>query len=109
MTEELTKEIVLAAEAGKLDQVKQALAKGASPDAIGANSGALHCAAANGHHEVVKTLLEAGANPNLADKQSFYPLQLAACKDHATICTTLLNAGADIEAKNTTIIPSQMV
>jgi ankyrin repeat protein len=97
MTEELTKEIVLAAEAGNLEVVKAALKKGARPDAMGPNSGALHCAASNGHKDVVKVLLKAGANPNIADQQSFYPIQLAASKGHTPICSLLIKGGADIE------------
>ncbi|MGH1338782.1 MAG: ankyrin repeat domain-containing protein [Aureispira sp.] len=93
---DLTEKIVLAAEQGKVEQVKEALQEGASPDAMGPNSGALHCAAAGGHIAVVETLLAAGANPNIADQQSFYPLHLAASKCADKICVLLLKFNADI-------------
>lgn len=94
----LTEKLVVAAEKGHLEQVKEALKEGASPDAMGPNSGALHCAAAGGHLAVVETLLAAGANPNIADQQSFYPLHLAASKCADKICFLLLKFKADLEA-----------
>ncbi len=99
MPKDLTKEIILSAEAGQLEKVVEILKQGGNPNAMGPNSGALHVAAFNGHGEIVKQLLKAGANPNVADKQSFYPLHLAASKGHVSICSTLLKAGADIETK----------
>jgi ankyrin repeat protein len=97
MSEDLTKELVLAAEAGELDKVKEALEKGASPSAMGPNSGALHCAAFNGHKEVVDFLLKKGSDTSLKDNQSFYPLHLAASKGHAAICNALIKVGANLE------------
>jgi ankyrin repeat protein len=53
-----------AAEAGKLDKVIRELENGTPIDCTSYASGksALHIASANGHHEVVKVLLERGAN-----------------------------------------------
>lgn len=99
MQKDLTREIVLASEAGELDKVKTLLKEGASPNAMGPNSGAIHVAAFNGFKSVVETLLKAGANPNVADNQSFYPLHLAASKGHGAICKVLVEAGATIEVK----------
>ncbi len=96
---DLTMDIVLAAEKGDLEKVKNALKDGASPDAMGPNSGALHCAAFNGHKEIVKLLLKNGARTDIKDNQSFYPLHLAASKGETAICTMLIKAGADLEAK----------
>ncbi len=99
MSEALTKAIVTAADEGRLEDVKAALAAGASPDAMGPNSSALHMASFNGHEEIVQLLLQHKANPNLLDKQSFYPLQLAASKGRDAICKLLIENGATIEAK----------
>lgn len=94
---DLTEKIVVAAEQGAIDQVKEALKEGASPDAMGPNSGALHVAAAGGHLDIVKLLLDAGANPNRADQQSFYPLHLAASACAHEICSLLLAAKATVD------------
>ncbi|MBL7882043.1 ankyrin repeat domain-containing protein [Chryseobacterium gambrini] len=93
---DLVKELVLASEAGNETAVAELLNNGANPDAMGPNSGALHCAAFNGHLSVVKMLLEKGANPNVADHQSFYPLHLAASKKHLSIVKELIAHGADL-------------
>lgn len=93
-----TEKLVTAAEQGQLEEVKQALQQGASPDAMGPNSGALHVAAAGGHLTIVETLLVAGANPNIADQQSFYPLHLAASKCASQIVVLLLKFKAELEA-----------
>lgn len=99
MAEALTKAIVLAAEEGRLEDVKAALASGASPDSMGPNSSALHVACFQGHYDIVKLLLQKRANPNLVDQQSFYPLHLAASKGRNQICELLLQYGALIDAK----------
>lgn len=98
-TEELTKAIVTAADEGRLEDVKSALAAGASPDAMGPNSGALHCAAFKGHKAIVKLLLEAGANPNIADKQEYFPIHLAAAKGNNAEIELLLQHGSLLEHK----------
>ncbi|MFC5875879.1 ankyrin repeat domain-containing protein [Chryseobacterium arachidis] len=93
---DLIKELVLASEAGNETAVAELLNNGADPNAMGPNSGALHCAAFNGHINVVKALLEKGANPNVADHQSFYPLHLATSKKHLDIVKELIAHGADL-------------
>ncbi len=47
--EELNKNLVIAIENGNLDEVASLLGKGANPNAMGPNSGAIHCASFNGH------------------------------------------------------------
>lgn len=94
---DINKELVIASEAGDIETVKQMLAKGADASAMGPNSGALHCAAANGHRDIVKLLLENGANPDVADNQSYYPLHLAAAFKHLEIVKDLLAHGAKLD------------
>ena len=94
--EDLTQWIVTAAEVGDLQGVVEALTAGASPDAMGPNSGALHTAAFSGYEAVVELLLTRGANPDKADKQGFYPLHLAASKNHVPVMKLLLAKGASV-------------
>lgn len=94
---DINKELVIASEAGDLETVKQMLAKGADASAMGPNSGALHCAAANGHREIVQLLLENGSNPNIPDNQSFYPIHLAAAFKHIKIVKDLIANGAKLD------------
>jgi len=97
MSEILDQEIITAAEAGNLEGVEKALEAGANPSAMGPNSGALHCAAFNGHEAVVALLLEKGAALDIKDTQSYYPLHLSVSRGHVAITEKLLAAGANIE------------
>jgi len=49
---------------------------------------------------IVDTLLEAGANPQAADDQGFTPLMVAASRGRAEVMGKLIDAGADINARN---------
>jgi len=57
----------------------------------------LRWASYNGHAEVVKTLLDAGAD---AHADNDYSLRWASCNGHAEVVKTLLDAGADAHADN---------
>ena len=57
-------------------------------------------AALCGKTEIVKSLLEAGANPNAEDKDGDTALIEAAKKCKTEVVKLLLEAGADIEAKD---------
>ena len=61
---------------------------------------ALMIAAENGHADVVKELLEKGANVNLENKQGFTALILAAQEGHTGVVTELLTKGADVNKTN---------
>lgn len=98
MSETLDQEIIVAAENGDLEGVKKALDAGANPSAMGPNSGALHCAAFNGHEAVVELLLDKGTNVDLKDAQSYYPLHLAAARGYVSIAERLVKSGANLEA-----------
>ena len=59
---------------------------------------ALHLAAENGHYNVVKLLLEAGANKNAAVRGGSTALHLAALMGHPEVVELLLEAGAHKDA-----------
>ncbi len=61
---------------------------------------ALHCAAAGGHAEVVRTLLDAGADVNDADRCKTTPLHLAAEAGAVETVDELLRRGAAVDAAN---------
>ena len=48
-----------------------------------------------GHHDLLKTLLAAGADPNMSDQEGWTPLMFASREGHLEIVERLLAAGAD--------------
>lgn len=59
---------------------------------------ALHKAAYNGHLDVLRVLLGAGADPHVAQLDKNTPLHYAAAQGHAKVAAMLLDAGADVDA-----------
>ncbi|HSR51298.1 MAG TPA: ankyrin repeat domain-containing protein [Acidobacteriota bacterium] len=57
----------------------------------------LMAAAAKGHSDVVKTLLERGANPDRWNGEGWTPLHLAAREGHVDSVLHLLSAGASVD------------
>ena len=55
----------------------------------------LGVAAANGHNEVIRILLDNGADPDLEDQYENYPIHLAAMMGHAETVKLLIDAGTD--------------
>ena len=61
----------------------------------------LHTAAANGHAEVVKVLVEAGADPNYATYTGHLtPLHFAARIGSLEVCKVLIEAGAELDKRD---------
>ena len=60
----------------------------------------LHSAAYSGHSEDIKTLLEAGADPNARDNKGNTPLHWAVFGGHAEAVTALLEPGVDLNARD---------
>lgn len=78
---------------------------------VNVNNGSLHLAVCEGHVEIVKMLLDAGADVNMDNSgeydEAYTPLMLAIetedCMGHETIVRILLDAGANVV--NTTLNP----
>lgn len=69
-------------------------------DQIGNKSTALMLASERGHQEIVRLLLEAGADVNVRPEGGPTALILAANRGHTRIVNTLLQNGADVNARN---------
>lgn len=69
-----------------------------SIDAInGSNYSALHCAASEGHVEVVRLLLDHGADKEVT-ADGWRPLHVACSKEHTAVVALLLSRGASVDA-----------
>ena len=67
---------------------------------IGGGRTALHFASSNNHTEMVKLLLQHGADANYADRKGWTPLYRAAAKGHLNTVECLVQHGADINLAN---------
>lgn len=94
--------LALAAVFGHFELTKYLHAKGGDVNAA-ANNGsgynALTGTVASGHTEIVKWLLENGADPNYRYGPGYSPLLTAAANGHLEIAKMLLAHGADLGAK----------
>jgi ankyrin repeat protein len=91
-----------ASKRGDLEAVKHLLAqKGADINLKDYWSGqtALHAAAVGGHLEIVKFLVESGADKEAKTKSALTPLHFAAIDGHFGIVKFLVESGADKKAK----------
>ncbi len=99
-------ELMQAAYAGDLAEVQRLIAAGADVNACDASAWtalmkACHNAElGHGHPEVVRALIEAGANIEAPIGYGVRPLMLAAGYGETAVVQALLEAGADVLAKN---------
>jgi len=83
---------------GHADVARYLVGNGAQIDAVSKNAMAiqpLHAAAAGNHTAIVQLLLEAGADPNAVQQDSFRPLHAAAQNGNAELARLLLAHDAD--------------
>lgn len=87
---------------GRLEEVREELSKGESPNTYFSYDGTtpLLAAARGGHHEVVQALLEGRANIEVRTDDGSDALLHAASGGNAKVLSVLLGAKANIETKN---------
>jgi len=95
-------EVFDAARSGDLDRFGQLIA--ADPSLVNAaterGSTTLLFACVGGNTDIVRLLLNAGADANAMNDSHYTPLQVAAGRDYVQVMELLIEAGADIEAPN---------
>ena len=93
MTPDDERHFLDAAEEGRVEEIRQYLAHGTSPDAVVDGWTALEKASIKNQCEVIKVLIEAGADPNRADEDGITPLYWTAKNGHADASGTVLPDG----------------
>ncbi|OLL31383.1 hypothetical protein BTH42_12220 [Burkholderia sp. SRS-W-2-2016] len=90
--------LMMASLAGDLNIVNQLIAKDAEVNKKG--WAPLHYAAANGHDDIVKVLLDHSAYVDAGSPNGTTPLMMAARGGHISTVKLLLDNGADLNVKN---------
>ena len=93
----------LAAFFGHLEIVRLLLTQGADVNLAAQNSArvtALHGAVTRGAADIVRVLLERGANPNVRQEGGFAPLHSAAAAGHEGIVRLLVEHGAETSPRS---------
>ena len=94
-------DLVEAAGAGRLDDVRRLLEDGADVDARGAGGAtAVTAAAANQHVDVVRALVDAGADVDLQDDDRSNPLLLCGENGNVALLREVLRGDPDLGATN---------
>ena len=104
---EMEKELTKYSREGKVDKVKRLLRWGVNPNCYvflnkHTKTTPLWCAAYKGHGDVAKLLLDAGADPDMANGSGLTPLHVATGMrtNDVVLCRILLEAGADPNKAN---------
>ena len=92
--------LINASKFNRLDLVKALLLRGASTGGPLMKHSALRGAALSGYNDVVRALIEAGADVDVFSSHKRTPLMGAAMNGHSTVVKSLLRAGADTDIKN---------
>ena len=97
-----SKEFFSAVEEGNIKKVASLLGAGIEPNSKDKyDNTALHYASKKGHSEIVKLLLEKGANVNAQDNDIGYTvLHRASMAGHLEVAKLLLDKGANINAQD---------
>ena len=102
-TKSIHYELLAAATSGDVSKAAELIRRGAPVSARFGGDGdtALHRAAAYGHVDLVRLLLQAGAYVNAVDADGATPLLAAAYHGHLAVVKILVEAGANINAQET--------
>ena len=95
--------LILACYFGYYDIVDFLIDKGAKINLKAKNESVVapvNSAVASGNEQIVKLLLEAGANPNLTQQSGITPLHSAAYRGDEKICKLLVEYGSDVMARS---------
>jgi ankyrin repeat protein len=93
----------LAAFFGHPDAVKLLLERGAQVNVTARNTmkvAPVHAAAASHRPEIIRMLLDAGADPNARQQEDFTPLHEAAASGQLELARLLLERGADVNLRS---------
>eukprot|EP00092_Neocalanus_flemingeri_P050457 GFUD01058328.1.p1 GENE.GFUD01058328.1~~GFUD01058328.1.p1 ORF type:complete len:178 (+),score=60.57 GFUD01058328.1:116-649(+) len=92
------------AKKGDTSKVREALEEGAEINAAVNNKGStsLHLASCEGHVEVVKLLINCGADINLVDRSGWSALDRAVWAGRTGVCRLLLGKGASVDIRDNT-------
>ena len=82
-----------------INVIRDLIERGVNVDGRSGSSPALHIASSNGHIEVVKLLLESGADVNLEDMYGSSALICAARGGHKDVVELLLENGVNLDSK----------
>src|SRR5688572_24171173 len=100
---DLESQLVVAARAKDIDRVRQLLDQGVSPNAketvVGEGRSALFHAASYGAIDIVRLLIAKGGDVNETKDGRRTPLMMAAVQGYEEVVVVLLNAGANINAR----------
>lgn len=92
--------LIVAAEAGDVEQVADLLARGVQLDALDdCRWSAMMRAAASGHVRIVRTLLERGAAIDRRDKSGYTAVLVAVINNRPQVLALLMERGADLDVQ----------
>jgi hypothetical protein len=95
-------ELISAAENGDMDTINRIIQEGGDLHILDTGQDkytAIHFAAWDGQNEVLKALIDAGANPDILGTDSRTPIHLAAANGRAEAVKLLIDAGVDINRR----------